>query len=305
VNSWFRVPRSAFHTGLLVLCLAASPPKCPSLAAQVQIRLGDSTRVTYSEIHESLREGTPAADSARQILTARSSRTLWPLVRKAVEGKVEWNTGVLALTRIAELREPASLDSVLRWRRRIERRELRAPPTIDLNDLLPGLRAVQLELQRKDRGDRALLQAFLSRVPSGDYDLGDAWIFGRLGEGAADTVARRFEETSARDLRIRYLTLLSFSRDTTLIPLLSRIFVAPDSFGLPLRIGSRASDGLLWIGTRRSVQALLDARAAARARGTYADPKLNHADLDFLGNDSSVAISRTGRWLTEWLEVLR
>jgi hypothetical protein len=222
-----------------------------------------------------------------------------------VAGKVEWNTGLLALTRIAELREPASLDSVLRWRRRIERRELPAPPTIDLNDLLPGLRAVQLELQRKNRGDQALLQAFLPRVPSGDYDLGDAWIFGRLGEGAADTVARRFEETGARDLRIRYLTLLSFSRDTMLIPLLSRIFVAPDSFGLPLRIGSRASDGLLWIGTRRSVQALLDARAAARARGTYADPRLNHADLDFLGNDSSVAISRTGRWLTEWLEVLR
>jgi hypothetical protein len=305
VNSWFRVPGSAFRGGLLVLCLAASPPKCPPLAAQVQIRLGDSTRVTYSEIHESLREGTPAADSAWRILTARSSRTLWPLVRQAVAGKVEWNTGLLALTRIAELREPASLDSVLRWRRRIERRELPAPPTIDLNDLLPGLRAVQLELQRKNRGDQALLQAFLPRVPSGDYDLGDAWIFGRLGEGAADTVARRFEETSARDLRIRYLTLLSFSRDTMLIPLLSRIFVAPDSFGLPLRIGSRASDGLLWIGTRRSVQALLDARAAARARGTYADPRLNHADLDFLGNDSSVAISRTGRWLTEWLEVLR
>ena len=50
--------------------------------------------------------------------------------------------------------------------------------------------------------------------------------------------------------------------------------------------------------------ALLDARAAARARGTYADPRLCHADLDFLGNDSSMVVSRTGRWLGEWLEVL-
>jgi hypothetical protein len=80
--------------------------------------------------------------------------------------------------------------------------------------------------------------------------------------------------------------------------------VAPDSFNLPLKIGARASDGLLWIGTRRSIEALLAARAAARARGTYADPGLGHADLDFLGNDSSAVISRTGRWLTEWLAIL-
>ncbi len=53
------------------------------------------------------------------------------------------------------------------------------------------------------------------------------------------------------------------------------------------------------------MQALLDARAAARARGTYADPKLGHADLDFLGNDSSSVVSRTGKWATEWVAVLR
>jgi hypothetical protein len=273
--------------------------------AQVQIRLGDSAHATYSEIHEGLKPGTPAADSVRALLSAPSTRTLWPLVRQAVEGKIDWNLGLLALNRIAELRVPASLDSVLRWRRRIVNQELPPPPATDLRDLLPGLRAVQLELERKKSGDPALLRDLLTRIPDERYDLGDAWVFGRLGAGAADSVARRFLETEDQALRIRYLTLLSFSSDTSLIPLFQRIYVAPDSFNLPLRIGSRASDGLLWIGTRQSLGALLEARAAARARGTYADPKLGHADLDFLGNDSSVAVSRTGRWITEWLEVLK
>lgn len=275
------------------------------LAAQVQIRLGDSTHATYSEIHEGLKPGTPAADSVQRVLSAPNARRLWPMVMQAAEGNLDWNMGLLALNRIAELREPKSLDSVIRWRKRIVDQEIPPPPATDLRDLLPGLRAVQLELTRKKTGDRALLEDFLTRIPDEHYDLGDAWVFGRMGAGAADTLAQRFLSATDQKLKIRYLTLLSFSSDTSLIPLLARIYVAPDSFGLPLRIGSRASDGLLWIGTRKSMQALLDARAAARARGTYADPKLNHADLDFLGNDSSVAVSRTGRWATEWVEVLR
>jgi hypothetical protein len=274
-------------------------------AAQVQIRLGDPSRVTYSEIHDALREGTPAADSVLAIMGARSTKTLWPVVREAVEGTIEWNRGLLALNRIAELREPASGDSVLQWRRRIVNQEIPPPPATDLRDLLPGLRAVQLELMRKQRGDFALLRDLLQRIPEERYDLGDAWVFGRLGAGAADSVAARFMRETDRKLKARYLTLLSFSSDTALIPLLARVYAAPDSFDLPLRAGSRASDGLLWIGTRQSVEALLAARARARERGTYADPRLGHADLDFLGNDSSLVISRTGRWLTEWLDVLR
>lgn len=276
-----------------------------ALEAQVQIRLGDSTRATYSEIHEGLKPGTPAADSVRVILTEPNSRKLWPLVMQAAEGKIDWNVGLLALNRLAELRETRSLDSVIRWRKRIVNQEIPPPPATDLRDLLPGLRAVQLELTRKQKGDQALLQDFLPRIPEERYDLGDAWVFGRLGAGASDTLARRFLESPDQKLKVRYLTLLSFSNDTSLIPLLARIYAAPDSFGLPVRIGSRASDGLLWIGTRKSMQALLDARAAARARGTYADPKLNHADLDFLGNDSSLAVSRTGRWIAEWVGILK
>jgi hypothetical protein len=169
---------------------------------------------------------------------------------------------------------------------------------------LPALHAVLLEAERAATGDLGILRNLLPRIPGGEYDLGDAWVFGRLGQGAADSIAARFLQTTDPALRIRYLTLLSFSTDSSLVPLLARIYVAPDSFALPLRIGTRASDGLLWIGTRSSLSTLLAARAQARRRGTYADPRLGHADLDFLAHDSSLVISRTGRWLTEWLELL-
>ena len=88
------------------------------------------------------------------------------------------------------------------------------------------------------------------------------------------------------------------------IPLLSRVYAAPDSFGVPVRYGSRASDALLWIGTRAAMAALLDARKQARARGVYADPALSRGGYDFLANDSSAVISRTGKWLTAWLAEL-
>jgi len=274
-------------------------------AAQVQVRVGDSTRTTYSELHEALRDGTPAADSVRRILDESSLAALWAVVRGSVTGSRPWNDAFLAFNRLAALRDPASGDSAAQWRRRIQAGEVKAPPTLDPADLLPGLHAIELELERGRRGDLAVLGDLLPRIPAGDYDLGDAWVFGRLGQGAADTVARRMLETRDRNLRIRYLTLLSFSTDSAIIPLLTRIYVAPDSFALPVRIGVRASDGLLWIGTRASVDSLLAARARARSRGTYADPRLGHADLDFLGSDSSMAVSRSGRWLTEWVEVLR
>ena len=83
------------------------------------------------------------------------------------------------------------------------------------------------------------------------------------------------------------------------------MYVAPDSFGVPPRHAIRASDGLLWIGTRESLPALLDARDRARARGVYADSALARGGYDFLANDSSSVISRTGKWLTVWVEELR
>lgn len=290
---------------LAAVCGFLSALAISSVEAQVQIRLGDSRYATYSEIHEGLRPGTPSADSVQRILTAKHSRTLWPYVKRAAYGEGDWNMGLLALNRIAELREPKSMDSVLAWRKRILAGDIPPPPATDLKDLFPGLRAVQLELERRKKGDQAIINDLLTRIPDEHYDLGDAWVFGRLGAGAADSLVARFLATDDPKLRIRYLTLLSFSRDTTLIPFFSRIYAAPDSFALPPRAATRASDGLLWIGTRGSMSALLQARETARARGVYADPKLNHADLDFLGNDSSMAVSRTGKPVQEWVQILR
>lgn len=286
--------------GVTGLVLVAAP-----LGAQVQLRLGTESRATYSDIHEQLQLGTPEADSVRRLLAETRPRRLWQVARRMLEGKVAWDTGVLALTRLAELRWPASHDSVLSWRKQIVQGDIPPPPATDLMDLFPSLRAVDLELQRGAHGDQWMLNDILARIPDAHYDQGDAWVLGRLGAGAADSLAARFLATTDRDLRVRYLTLMSYSTDTTLIPLLQRIHAAPDSFNLPLRAGARASDGLAWIGTRASMQALLDARAAARARGTYADPKLGHADLDFLGSDSSSVVSRTGKWAAEWVTVLR
>jgi hypothetical protein len=117
-------------------------------------------------------------------------------------------------------------------------------------------------------------------------------------------MAARFRAADSEEFRVRYLTLLSYFTDPKLIPLLTGVYVAPDSFGVPKRYAIRASDGLLWIGTREALAALLDARSRARARGTYADSSLVRGGYDFLANDSSSVISRTGKWLTAWVREL-
>lgn len=284
----------------MILCVTAAP-----LSAQAQLRFGDPTRANYSELHDGLVEGKPAADTLVALLGTSDPGRLWRVVGDAMADRRPWNDGLIALTRLAELRDPASDDSVRSWRKGIESGARKAPPAIDAADLLPALHAIELERARASRGDSALLADLLRRIPAGQYDLGDAWVAGRLKAGATDSLSARFLAEPARQLKIRYLTLLSFSTDTALIPLLSRIYTAPDSLGIPPRLAIRASDGLLWIGTRKSLQALLDARAVARARGIYADPSLAHAELDFLSNDSTYVMARTGRWLTEWLGRLK
>jgi hypothetical protein len=235
------------------------------------------------------------------ILHARTAPRLWARFRQALADRRPWNDGLLALTRIAELRDRASADSATRLRRRISAGKLKVPAGSDASDLLPALHAIELERSRATRSDATVLADLLARVPGGQYDLGDAWVFGRLRGGAADTLVARFLAANDQALRIRYLTLLSFTLDTSAVPFLARVYAAPDSFNIPPRAAIRASDGLLWIGTRGSLEALREARAKARARGIYADPKLSHADLDFLASDSSAVISRTGRWLDDWI----
>jgi hypothetical protein len=275
--------------------------------AQVQVRLGVPGRATYSELHEALRPGTAAADTVLRIQRMQSPARLWRIARAAIRGAGDWQSGLLALTRLAELRSRAYADSASRLRASIEHAEgnpFPENPGLTGEDVLPSLQAITLERRRAVQGDSAVLSDILSRIPGKQYDHGDAWVLGRLGAGAADSVSARFLAADSEEFKVRYLTLLSYFTDPALVPLLARVYAAPDSFGLPKRYAIRASDGLLWIGTRESLQALLDARARARERGVYQDPALRHADLDFLGNDSSAVVSRTGRWLSEWVKDL-
>lgn len=284
----------------LALVLLSGPPA----AAQVLIRLGDPSRANYSELHEGLRAGTPAADSVRRILGERQPSRLWQLLQQSLGDRRPWNDGLLALTRLAELRMAAWGDSARHMLTLIEDERLRVPPGRDRWDLVQPLRAVLLELERASKGDAVLRDDILGRVPAGEYGLAEAWVLGRLAPPAADSVRARFLAAPDEQLKVRYLTLLSFSTDTANIPLLARVFAAPDSVGIPLRYGSRASDGLLWIGTRDALSALTHARAVARVRGVYAGADLMRGGLDFLANDSAAVVARTGRWLDEWMRAL-
>jgi hypothetical protein len=275
--------------------------------AQVQIRVGVPGRATYSELHDALKAGTPPADTVLRIQAIRSPARLWRIARAALDGEGDWNSGLVALTHLAELRNRSYADSARRLRAKIENAEgnpFPRNPGLRPEDVTPSLQAIALERRRAVQGDSAVLADILGRLQSKAYDHGDAWVLGRLGAGARDSLSARFLSADSAEFKVRYLTLLSYFTDPALIPLLSRVYAAPDSFGLPKRYAIRASDGLLWIGTRESLQALLDARAAARTRGVYDDPSLRHADLDFLGSDSSSVISRTGKWLTAWVKEL-
>jgi hypothetical protein len=290
---------------VLVAAVMLGPSQ--TATAQVQVRIGEPGRATYSELHEALRAGTPAADTMLAILRSKAPAPLWRRMRAAIDGTGDWNSGLVALTRLATLRSRAYSDSAAALQLRLERGD---PPPFPNNpglkaeDLQPSLQAIVLERRRGVEGDAAVLADILKRIPSKDYDHGDAWALGRLGAGAADSVAARFRAADTEEFRVRYLTLLSYFTDPKLIPLLRQVYVAPDSFGIPKRYAIRASDGLLWIGTRASLKALVEAREEARVRRTYADSSLARGGYDFLANDSSAVISRTGKWLTKWIAEL-
>jgi hypothetical protein len=292
----------------LGLAMLTSGLDWSTVAGQVQVRLGGPSRATYSELHEALKAGSPAADTVRVIQSSKVAPRLWQRMRAAVHGTGDWNAALLALTRLAELRIPAYADSARRLHQQLTSAGFQPfpeNPGLKAEDLQPSLNAIVLERRRAVQGDAAVLADILSRVPSKNYDHGDAWVLGRLGAGAVDSVAARFQAADTEEFRVRYLTLLSYFTDPKLIPLLTRVYVAPDSFGIPKRYGIRASDGLLWIGTQESLRALFQAREEARKRGIYADSSLARGGYDFLANDSSAVISRTGKWLTEWIPALK
>jgi hypothetical protein len=288
----------ALSTGLVFV--VAAP-----VSGQVQVRLADSVRATYSELHDGLKMGSASADTVARIMALSNPAVLWRKSGQALAGRVPWNEGLLALTRLAELQKPAYADSAEQLMHRIIEGDVKGPPGIDPGDLIEPLRTIVLQVERAKLGDAAMRARILDAVPSGKYGLADAWTLGRLGGGTSDTLIALFKATPDENLKVRYLTLLSFSDDPVATPFLASIYESPDSAGVPPRAATRASDALMWIGTKQSLQALLDAREVARTRGVYASPTLTRDGYTFLENDSSAVISRTGRWLTNWIGVLK
>lgn len=275
--------------------------------AQVQVRVGVPGRATYSELHEALRQDSPAADTVRTIMRSKDPGLLWRQMRRTIDGQGDWNSALLSLTRLAELRSPAYADSATELLKHLESGgsvPFPSDPGLKPEDLEPSLQAIVLERRRAVQGDSAVLGEILTRIPTKKYNHGDAWVLGRLGAGALDSVTSRFRAADTEEFRVRYLTLLSYFTDPKLVPLLAGVYVAPDSFGVPKRYAIRASDGLLWIGTRDALRELLMARERARSRGVYADSSLARGGYDFLANDSSAVISRTGKWLSQWVREL-
>jgi hypothetical protein len=291
--------------GLALMCFGVFGAE-PAVA-QVQVRVGVPGRATYSELHEGLRVGSRTADSVRAIAREKSPGPLWRRMRRTIEGNGDWNSALLSLTRLAELRSAAYADSAARLLKHLESGgsvPFPSDPGLKPEDLEPSLQAIVLERRRAVEGDSSVLADILARIPTRKYNHGDAWVLGRLQAGARDSVASRFRAADSEEFRVRYLTLLSYFTDPKLIPLLTQVYTAPDSFGVPKRYAIRASDGLLWIGTRHSLDELLAARERARTSGVYADSSLARGGYDFLANDSSAVISRTGKWLTRWINEL-
>ena len=277
-----------------------APVRC-----QVQVRLADSVRATYSELHDGLKMGSASADTVARVMGLTNPAILWRKSGQALAGRIPWNEGLLALTRLAELQKPAYADSAEQLMHRIIEGDVKGPPGIDPGDLIEPLRAIVLQVERLQLGDAAMRTRILDAVPGGKYGLADAWTLGRLEGGTSDTLMALFKATPDENLKVRYLTLLSFSDDPVSTPFLAAVYESPDSAGIPPRAATRASDALMWIGTRQSLQALLDARDVAKSRAVYAAPALSRDGYTFLENDSSAVISRTGRWLTDWVATLK
>ena len=161
--------------------------------AQVLIRVGEPGRATYSELHEGLRAGTPcrrlrsarpAREAARRALAADS--------RPRSRGRAPWNDAPLALTRLAELR-----DSRLCRQRGADDRQDRGRRGRGAAGA--GSRGPARAAPRGPAGAgarRARRCGGAEGVPRPDsqpaYGVGDAWVLGRLGRAASDSLQARF-----------------------------------------------------------------------------------------------------------------
>ena len=226
----------------------------------------------------------------------------------AVRGTGDWQSGLIAVTRLAELRSKAYADSARRLRNQRSRPPGEIPVPGESWAQARGRGAVASgghpRAPAGGQGDSAVLADILGRLQSKRYDHGDAWVLGRLGAGAADSLAARFLSADTRGVQGP-------------LPDAALVFHRPVA-------GAAARPGLRGAGQLRPSQALCDPglgrtavdrdagepasvagrTAAARARGVYDDPKSAAAASIFWATTAPSVISRTGKWLTEWVAEL-
>ena len=269
--------------------------------ADRRARAGDSTRSCTRRSAP----GSPAADSVLRVQRLRSPGAA--LAHRARgdggHGRLEQRTRRAHAARraadrtyadsAARLRRGSSAPKATRFpRTRASRRE----------DVAPSLQAIVLERRRAVKGDSAVLADILGPDPPSSTITATPGCWAGWAPAPRTRWSRDSCAADSEEFKVRYLTLLSYFTDPALIPFLARVYAAPDSVGLPKRYAIRASDGLLWIGTRESLQALLDARAQARARGVYDDPSLRHARSRFSGKRQLVGDQPDGEVADDWVE---
>jgi hypothetical protein len=118
-----------------------------------------------------------------RIQRLRSPAQLWRIARRAIRGTGDWRDGLLAFTRLAELRTKAYADSAARLRARIERSEVNPfpeNPGLKPDDVVPSLQAILLERRRAVQGDSAVLADILPGFPPNSTTTGtpgswDGW----------------------------------------------------------------------------------------------------------------------------------
>ena len=178
---------------LALIGLVAPGASCGS--AQVLIRVGEPGRATYSELHEGLSAGSPAADSVRSLLAEKDppASSGGGCRRRGQRLTAPWNDAPLALTRLAELR----IAGIRRQRGPAGGRH-RSGESAGPARTGPGRPAGAAPRRatgaRPRRARRRGGVEGIARVGSGrpDYGVGDAWVLGRLGRAASDSIQARF-----------------------------------------------------------------------------------------------------------------
>ena len=207
--------RASFALWCLLLLSAIRAPRLPRCSSGWEIPPAPSTPSCMS----SSEPGTPAADSVSRILGAGSAAPLWAMVRQAPPARSRGTTGCWPSPGWRNCGSRAVPTAFAAWRGRIEQGEIpgaagRRSERSPAGAACHRARADPRPAAATSRSWRSCCRAF----PRASTTWATPGCSAGSGRGPPTRSPARFLETSDRNLRIRYLTLLSFSRDTLADP---------------------------------------------------------------------------------------